>query len=514
MKKRSLLALVGTIVALLLPAAKANAVLYSFPTTFTFTSCGVSGPTGPTLSNCQSAYSNAAWSSNSSYYTVTSGIQYWTVPSTATYTFILTGGSAAIQGRGRSIQFSYALTQGTVLKILVGQDSTAYLTQGCGGGGGTFVTTSSNSIIGIAGGGGGYGTDATASDPSSAGYGGTGGAAASGGAAGGVGSNGAAAPGAGFTYNSSSTSSTAYSFINGGAGGPYVNGGQGDGGDGGFGGGGGAMLNNISGPFDRSGGGGGYSGGGGGGYNGGYASNGGGGGSSYVSGSATAVNTSYGFNTVNTNGSVQISGGVPSLTSPQAPIVSAISGSQINVSETSTVANAISYEIDVYASNGTSFIESVTVTTSNITSSNTLTGLSPNTTYQISVTANGDGVSYGSSPAGPQTMITMGAGITGITITLGGSAAQFQINGTTLITATITGGAGAGKVSYYYNNKKIFRCINLTTAGISSTCSWKPSVHGIAILTATYVPNNSNYLSSTSTAIAANVIPRSSTRGT
>ena len=69
----------------------AGSGLYSF-SSHTFTNCGATGKNGPTLSNCTSAYS-PSWTDNTNYFNVPSnaGIQYWTIPSSATYTIEVWG---------------------------------------------------------------------------------------------------------------------------------------------------------------------------------------------------------------------------------------------------------------------------------------------------------------------------------------------------------------------------------------------------------------------------------------
>jgi hypothetical protein len=145
--------------------------LYPF-TTFTFTPAGVTGATGPTLAQVRAAYSSYSWAQSSSYLNMTTqGIQLWTVPYTGSYLIKIAGASGGTAngyrgGYGRIISTSISLTQGQVIKILVGQAGGVYYVSdtagypgfqsyiGCGGGG-TFVTDSSNNPIIVAGGGGG-----------------------------------------------------------------------------------------------------------------------------------------------------------------------------------------------------------------------------------------------------------------------------------------------------------------------------------------------------------------------
>jgi hypothetical protein len=282
----------------------AHAGLYSF-TSHTFTSCSVTGKSGPTLANCQSAYSTT-WENNVSFYNVSSGIQTWTAPVTGPYEITAAGavgvGYARTQGVGAIIKATVNLTEGQSYKILVGQagtshtTSTTYAANGGGGGGGTFFTTAANSPIVVAGGGGGVldstgianansikGQTTTSGAASSDGMGSAGTAGGGGGgASSGWGGGGGGLTGDG-TNGANCANSRGISFVNGGTGGStcHVNA------NGGFGG-GGATNGNTGG----AGGGGGYSGGGGSGQN--TAPSNGGGGGSYVMVGATNISTSNG----------------------------------------------------------------------------------------------------------------------------------------------------------------------------------------------------------------------------
>ena len=139
--------------------------LYTF-STHDFTTCGVSGRTGPGLSNCQSTYSTTDnWDEDSNYLSMTvNGIQRWTAPATASYRIAATGaagqdnGNSHTGGAGATIQGEFDLTQGDIIDILVGQKGTSNTQHGNenGGGGGSFVVVNStNSPLVVAGGGGG-----------------------------------------------------------------------------------------------------------------------------------------------------------------------------------------------------------------------------------------------------------------------------------------------------------------------------------------------------------------------
>jgi hypothetical protein len=134
--------------------------LYTF-STFTFTNLDATGFSGPTsLSGYNST--NNAWTQNTIYLSLSSGMQVWTVPKTAEYDIVAigaSGGSTTVStgGKGAKISCRISLTQGTKIKILVGQ-----VGSGTGGGGATLIAYNDLSnanyttrTILVAGGGGG-----------------------------------------------------------------------------------------------------------------------------------------------------------------------------------------------------------------------------------------------------------------------------------------------------------------------------------------------------------------------
>lgn len=252
--------------------------LYPF-TAWTFTNGNSAGRTGPTVSNLRILYNTVGntWINNDSYFTVTGGIQYWTVPRTGTYTITARGAQGAPAtvtggGLGTVMQGDFSLRQGQKLQILVGQSGrppTGQFSYGnaSAGGGGSFVVLNSGvvatvanvDLLLVAGGGGGSGNVLLANSSANASIGLTGRNAwinQAGGTAGMGGTTGTSdnGGGAGFWGNGSGSGGTAYRF--GGNGGainaqysPF---------GGGFGGGG----SPTQGLFLRHSGGGGYSGGG------------------------------------------------------------------------------------------------------------------------------------------------------------------------------------------------------------------------------------------------------------
>jgi hypothetical protein len=130
------------------------------PTVVNFSTCGQQGNLGPSQTQCNSAY-------GAGVVTVTGGIQFWTVPVTGTYEIEVGGADGSHNGsgwggggRGAVMRARFSLTQGDVLKILVGQQGKHGVEAGAGGGG-TFVTRSDNTPLLIAGGGGSSRSGAT-----------------------------------------------------------------------------------------------------------------------------------------------------------------------------------------------------------------------------------------------------------------------------------------------------------------------------------------------------------------
>jgi len=140
---------------------------YAF-TSFTFTTASTRGVYGPNLSTLQSSYSSDAWTQDTNNFNViTNGVQRWTVPETATYTFVAKGAegntpssgtyTASPGGLGASVTFNVNLTAGDYINIVVGQQPISHVSSMAGGGGGTFIYTSTNTLIAAVGGGGGGG---------------------------------------------------------------------------------------------------------------------------------------------------------------------------------------------------------------------------------------------------------------------------------------------------------------------------------------------------------------------
>lgn len=146
----------------------AGEALYSF-SSHTFNSCGQTGRVGPSEADCESEYSGAPWATDDSLFSVTNGIQQWTVPETATYTIVIAAPSlhaSTNEGAGSVITATVALTEGESVNIVVGQRGVGpwpvqsgaqpNSNDGLGGPGGSFVYTGTiggSGLIGAAGGG-------------------------------------------------------------------------------------------------------------------------------------------------------------------------------------------------------------------------------------------------------------------------------------------------------------------------------------------------------------------------
>ena len=126
------------------------------------------------------------------------------------------------------------------------------------------------------------------------------------------------------------------------------------------------------------------------------------------------------------------------LSTPSAPSVSSITSSSINVSYVSA-AQATSHTLKIYASNGTTLVQTV----ANYVSGSQIIDLMPATSYKVSITAIGDGISTENSASSSQSSFTtLGVQANDLTIT--------SISGTygTDLSLVSTGGSGTGGLTY------------------------------------------------------------------
>ena len=484
--------------------SSAQAATYVF-TSHTFTNCSTTGQNGPTQTSCRTAYSTT-WDENNSYFTVTGGIQSWTSPANGTYTIraIGAGGAGAAGGNGASMTGTFTLTNGQVLKLLVGQTGVTIASGSdyrFGGGGGSYVATSSNVALIVAGGGGGSAavtpglTSANGGDGSS-----NPSPANSNGGAAGTGSSGCGGQGqggAGFNNNGTGVPAS-QAFTNGGTGGT---------------GGADQCPGSIGGtPYGGFGGGGagGNGGGGGGGY---YGGNGGDntapvtsyppgtGGGSYNSGTSQTNTAASNRNTAGSITITLVAETLPDTTPPTFPSADTFNSPE-NQTSVATIIASESATITIYGGE-----DQAKFSISKLTDSSTAlsfvtapdfeapTDVGSNNTYIISFKA-----VDGAANIGYETItvtVTDVLDTTGFSTFSLSSAASYRT--ATTITIVVT---APSKVTFKVNGLFIPGCKNRPTTGATpnaqATCSWKPSTRGSAIISATAVPTGAGITGATS----------------
>jgi len=515
---------------LFIQAAKAN--LYVF-TSHTFTNCSATGTSGPAQSSCRSAYSTT-WDESDSYFTVASGIQYWVVPTTGSYTIEAGGakggnGNSGTGGAGAKITGTFDLTAGETVRILVGQSGGNHPTSAGGanstggGGGGTFVIrtpyNTNASILLIAGGGGGSGssggggpgqttTSGQAGRGASSGSGGInggGGGGAVSGAAGTAttdGGTGASCSygsgGGGFFTNGGANCNGAsplirgLSFQSGGAGGPADVARSGTALNfGGFGGG--------AGSGNRAPGGGGYSGGGGDG-----GALGGGGGGSYNAGTSqtnlSGSNAATGYVTITS--AIVADNTAPTFTSSSTfsaaeNIATSATAATIRVSESATV--TISSGADAARFNITRSETDTAIIKFNASPDfEAPSDVGTDNIYNITIRATDTaGNFFDQAITVTVTDVVDTSGFN--SLALAGSATTATYRTVVVITANVS---VASRVTFRVNGKVLPGCKNRLASGSSSsfsaTCNWRPSNRGTVSLTAAATPTGAGISSATS----------------
>ena len=114
---------VNYILSIFLGLLTAGSLSFS-QTVYTFTNAGATGRFGPTQSQINSAYGSTNLNNNVTINT--QGVQEWTVPASGTYTIEVWGArgggaSGSNYGKGARMKGDFTLTQGDVLRIVVGQ---------------------------------------------------------------------------------------------------------------------------------------------------------------------------------------------------------------------------------------------------------------------------------------------------------------------------------------------------------------------------------------------------------
>ena len=162
--------LVTAIVGANLAPLPANAALaYNFDN-WTFTPCGATGRSGPSLAQCQTEYASSSFASDTNYFKNDGyGMQLWKPPVAGNYTFEVAGagGGGTNGGKGGVFQFSATLSATTWVCLQVGQKGEAdtNFPESGGGGGASAINVTNTSTTACtssmhAGGGGGGGTTA------------------------------------------------------------------------------------------------------------------------------------------------------------------------------------------------------------------------------------------------------------------------------------------------------------------------------------------------------------------
>lgn len=121
--------------------------MYSFPVNSTITfSSSLTGRMGMTLTEARTQLSAqtafGSWGNNRKLFDVVGGLMYWTVPQSGTYLFDVKGSKAGTTngGRGRRVKGTISLSQGDILRILVGQTGQSAGGNRAGGAGASAVS--------------------------------------------------------------------------------------------------------------------------------------------------------------------------------------------------------------------------------------------------------------------------------------------------------------------------------------------------------------------------------------
>ena len=160
---------INTISSIFLGLLTAGSLSYA-QTVYTFTNANKTGRYGPSQSDINTAYSGTNLANSVTINTT--GIQEWTVPASGIYTIEVWGArgggaNGSNYGKGARMKGDFSLTQGDVLRIVVGQMGGA--SNSGSGGGGTFVAKKTGSNLSqstaliVAGGGGGVYTSGSSS---------------------------------------------------------------------------------------------------------------------------------------------------------------------------------------------------------------------------------------------------------------------------------------------------------------------------------------------------------------
>lgn len=197
------------------------------------------------------------------------------------------------------------------------------------------------------------------------------------------------------------------------------------------------------------------------------------------------------------------------LATPANPILTSTS-TTITASETSTDINASNYLVRIFQSNGTTLVESRTVSSSTILSGVSFSGLSVNTQYKVGVTALGNGSTHADSAMSNLSTISTTLASSSVVTTVVGNPTIFSYRTTYQLRASVSGSTGF--VTFKANGKQIPGCNRVNVSGSVADCSWKPSLHGEIIVRASFTSTNANYSSAEAPPFSVKVVARTNRR--
>jgi hypothetical protein len=175
---------------------------------------------------------------------------------------------------------------------------------------------------------------------------------------------------------------------------------------------------------------------------------------------------------------------IPSLFVPDT--IAAATGTTAAAATFSSQSNASSFELKVYASDGSTVLQTV----SNYTSGGSISSLSPNTTYGIAVRAIGDGIDYVSSDFSSQVQITTNSAVVLNAPTASAGSATF----TTFVVTSGTVANATGYVGKLYSaGGNLLRTITSFTSGSTISGLTNGTTYQFAVLA---VGDTTNYLDS------------------
>ena len=180
------------------------------------------------------------------------------------------------------------------------------------------------------------------------------------------------------------------------------------------------------------------------------------------------------------------------LSTPSFSSYSATSGVAKSIDLTwAAISNASSYSIKIYDAGGSNLLNtlnSVSGTSKTINSSNY--ALFQNaTTYQVSITAIGDAVTYSDSSESIKVSVTTITVTPTISLSISSSGKTVTKFLNVTVTATLS---DTGTVTFFANGRSITGCKSQVASTNSISCNWKPLITGPIVVSAS-MPARSGY---------------------